>query len=93
MPGYAIEPNTAAPILLFEPDTIDELYGRVLYGIKFDPETGKATLEVVGDDDPISLPQQDLSNNDDYVHWFASTKAINLTWRQTRPSHLYMEVV
>ena len=93
MPGYAIDPNTSGPILLFEPDTIDELYDRVLYGIKFDADTGKTTLEVVGEDEPISLPQQGLSNDEDYVHWFASRKAINLTWRETKASHLYLEVI
>lgn len=94
MSGYAIEPNLNKSILVSEPDTIDELYGRVLYGIKFDPDTGKTILEIVGEDDPIILPQTGSTNDSDYAHWFASSKLINLVWREetTNKGHLFMEV-
>jgi len=92
MPGYAIEPNTAKPILVFEPDTIDELYERAFYGIKYNANTGKAYMEVVSEDEPIKLPQSGTIGNDDYAHWFASSKQINLTWRDEDPGHLYLEV-
>jgi hypothetical protein len=94
MPGYAIQPDINKPILIVNPDTLEELYENVFYGIKFDPSEGKATIEVIREGEPVSLPE---SNNytdfNDYAHWLASSKSINFSWETNKKTHLLMEVI
>jgi len=93
MPGYAIEPSTSKPIFVFEPDTVDELYGSAFYGLKYNSENGSISMEIIYDDEPIKLPSTTTNNDYEYVHWFSSSKQLNLTWRNEDPSHLYLEVI
>lgn len=93
MPGYAIEPNVNKPTLIISPDTIDELYGNVFYGIVYDPESGKVNVEVIQEGEPIRIPESSTYVTEEYAHWFASSKQINLTWDQSKGTHLLMEVI
>jgi hypothetical protein len=93
MPGYAIEPQKSDSLLVVEPETFEELYGKVFYGMTFDPESGSATVEVIREGEIVSLPEQTNWIPEEYIHWFASPKSINFTWEGTKGTHLLMEVV
>ena len=82
-------------IIIFEPDTVAELYGRVFYGLNYDPETGMAEIKQIESGEVISLPVLgDGSNHNpaDYVTWLASTKYLGFSWETTLSSNLIMEV-
>jgi hypothetical protein len=82
-------------IIIFEPDTVAELYGRVFYGLKYDPLTGLATVEQIESGEIIKLPTLSpgiTHENSDYVTWLSSTKYLDFTWESTLSSNLIMEV-
>ncbi len=82
-------------IILFQPDTVAELYGRVFYGFNYDPETGMAEIEQIESGEVISLPELgdgSIHNPADYVTWMASTKYLGFSWETTLSSNLIMEV-
>lgn len=93
MPGYAIAPNTSKPTLIVSPNTVDELYENTFYGIMYDPESGKVDLEVIQEGESIKIPESTTYKVEEYAHWFASSKQINLTWDQSKGTHLLMEVI
>lgn len=93
MPGYAVAPSTDQ-ILVAQPDTIEEIYNKVFYGFKYNPETGKTTVEVIREGEPIKLPESESYLAYEYAHWFASAKAINFTWEDSnKKTRLLMEIV
>lgn len=93
MPGYTTNVSSSNQILIFEPDTLDELYDRVFYGMTFDPESGKISIEVIKEDEPIELPTTTDFAIGEYAHWFASSKQINFTWKEGEKTHLLLEVI
>lgn len=93
MPGYSIVPNANEPILVVDPETLEEIYNKVFYGLRYNPEDGKVTVEVIREDEAISLPETDTYHSYEYAHWFASPKSINFTWKESKKTHLFMEVV
>ena len=93
MSGYAIPSKENKASFIFEPDTIDQLYDSVFYGMTFDPKEGKVTIEVIKEDEPIVIPDSLNFQDGDYAHWFSSSKEINFTWKETKKTHLFMEVV
>ena len=82
-------------IIIFEPDTVAELYGRVFYGLNYDPETGMLEVESIESGEVISLPvlgDGSTHNYTDYATWLASTKYLGFSWETTLSSNLIMEV-
>jgi len=93
MPGYAISPDQSS-IFIVEPETLDELYGKVFYGIKYDPSEGQVSVEIIREGEIIRLPETNDFKTYEYAHWFSSSKSINFVWEDTfRSTHLLMEVV
>ena len=37
--------------IIIEPDTVSDLYGRVFYGLRYDPATGAAYFEKIEEDE------------------------------------------
>ncbi len=93
MPGYAIQPKLDKPILIVEPDTLDELYDNTFYGLKYNPITAEVIIEVIQEGEPIKLPESQVYRTYEYAHWFASPKQINFTWDQSKGTNLLMEVI
>lgn len=82
-------------IIIFQPETVDELYGRVFYGLKYDPATGLASFEQIEVGEIISLPVLGdgvAYSTDDYVAWMSSSKYLDFSWESTLSSNLIMEV-
>lgn len=82
-------------IIIFQPETVSDLYGRVFYGLKYDPETGMTEIEQIESDEIISLPvlgDGSAHNPDDYVTWMSSSKYLDFSWESTLSSNLIMEV-
>jgi len=82
-------------IITFEPDTVSDLYGRVFYGLNYDPETGMAEIEEIETGEIISIPVLGdgvAHNPADYVTWLSSSKYLDFYWETTLSSNLIMEV-
>lgn len=92
MPGYASQPNVNKPVLVATPDTVEEFYDNIFYGLKYDPTDGSAYFERIDTGEVIVLPEEGVINSDDYVHYFTSPKKLNFTWSTEDPSRLLLEV-
>lgn len=82
-------------IIIFEPETATDLYGRVFYGLNYDPTTGLLEVESIESGDIISLPVLEPGatwQNDDYATWLSSTKYLSFSWETALSSNLIMEV-
>ena len=82
-------------IIIFQPETVTDLYGRVFYGLKYDPATGLSSFEQIEVGEVISLPvlgDGSSYNTDDYVTWMSSSKYLDFSWESTLSSNLIMEV-
>ena len=85
--------NSNRPALIVKPDTLDELYDKAFYGLKFDPSQGRLTVEVIKEDEPVVLPESNSYRTEEYATWFASAKNLNFEWKENvKASHLYLEV-
>jgi hypothetical protein len=78
--------------IIVEPETLSEIYGRVFYGLRYDPATGVAYFEVIERDEIITLPSTDDISVDDYQSWLSSKKYLDFTWETATSSNLIMEV-
>lgn len=58
--------------IIVEPDTLTELYGRVFYGLRYNPSTGAAYFEKIEEDEIIELPQANNISVDEYQTWLSS---------------------
>lgn len=92
MPGYASQPNPNKSVLISTPDTVEEFYDNIFYGLKYDPTDGSAYFERIDSDEVIVLPETGVTNSDDYVHYFTSPKKLNFVWSDEDPSRLHLEV-
>lgn len=92
MPGYASQPNPNKSVLISTPDTVEEFYDNIFYGLKYNPADGSAYFERIDSDEVIVLPQTGVTNSDDYVHYFTSPKKLNFVWSDEDPSRLHLEV-
>jgi hypothetical protein len=93
MSGYSKQPYSSNQVLIFEPDTVDELYDRVFYGMTYDPSTGKISVEIIKDGETIEIPNSTNFSEGSYAHWFSSSKQINFNWKESEKSHLLIEVI
>lgn len=78
--------------IIIEPDTVSDLYGRVFYGLRYDPATGAAYFEKIEEDEIIELPQANNISVDEYQTWLSSKKYLSFTWETATSSNLIMEV-
>jgi hypothetical protein len=92
MPGYASQPDPSKAVLVSTPDTVEEFYDNIFYGLKFNAEDGSAYFERIDSGEVIRLPENGVTNSDDYVHYFTSPKKLNFTWSDEDQSRLYLEV-
>lgn len=92
MPGYASQPNINKPVLAASPDTVEEFYDNIFYGLKYNPLDGSAYFERIDSGEVIRLPENGITNSDDYVHYFTSPKKLNFVWSEEDPSRLHLEV-
>ena len=82
-------------IIIFQPETVADLYGRVFYGLNYDPSTGMAAFEQIETDEIISIPTLSpgiTHETNDYATWLSSTKYLDFYWETTLSSNLIMEV-
>ena len=78
--------------IIIQPETLDDLYGRVFYGLKHDPATGKAFFEQIESGEVIKIPsleQGSTHETTDYATWLSSVKYLNFSFLS---SNLIMEV-
>jgi len=78
--------------IIVEPDTLAEVYGRVFYGLRYNPATGVAYFEKIENDEIISIPTPNNISVDDYQTWLSSKKYLDFTWETATSSNLIMEV-
>ncbi|MFZ9715955.1 MAG: hypothetical protein ACO3CH_00670 [Ilumatobacteraceae bacterium] len=78
--------------VIVEPETLSEVYGRVFYGLRYNPATGVAYFEKIENDEIISLPDPNSISVDDYQTWLSSKKYLDFTWETATSSNLIMEV-
>jgi hypothetical protein len=93
MSGYAVGPKNNVNILLQDPDDVLSLYDKIFYGMKYDPETGSAYVEKIEEGEVIKLPEAGITNPDDYVHYFSSSKNLNFKWNPEDTTRLLLEVI
>lgn len=82
-------------IIIFQPETVTDLYGRVFYGLKYYPSTGLAEIEQIESDEIIRIPTLSpgiTHETSDYATWLSSTKYLDFAWESTLSSNLIMEV-
>ena len=82
-------------IIIFQQETVSDLYGRVFYGINYDPATGLAEIEQIESDEVIAIPTLSpgiTHETSDYATWLSSTKYLDFSWESTLSSNLIMEV-
>lgn len=92
MPGYASQPDPSRPVISDEPEVIENFYDNVFYGVRFEPETGRAFIEKISSGEVIRLPEDGITRTDDYVHYFTSPKRLEFAWSETDASRLLLEV-
>jgi hypothetical protein len=78
--------------IIVEPDTLTEVYGRIFYGLRYNPATGVAYFEKIENDEIISIPTPNNISVDDYQTWLSSKKYLDFTWETATSSNLIMEV-
>lgn len=93
MSGYAVGPKINTNLVQQDPDDVSELYDKIIYGIKYDPEEGSAYVEKIEEGEVIKLPETGITNPDDYVHYFSSNKNLNFKWSTQDSSRLLLEVI
>jgi len=86
-----ITPLLDDPIIV-EPQSLNELYGRIFYGLRYNPSTGAAYFEKIEEDEIIELPQANNISVDEYQMWLSSKKYLSFTWETATSSNLIMEV-
>lgn len=91
MAGFHVQDVLTDPIIV-EPTILTELYGRIFYGMRYDPATGVAYIEVIENDEIISLPDPLNKSVDEYQMWLSSKKYLDFTWETATSSNLVMEV-
>ena len=82
-------------IIIFQPETVTDLYGRVFYGFNYDPTTGMAEIKQIESDEIIKLPTLSpgiTHETSDYATWLSSIKYLGFSWESTLSSNLIMEV-
>ncbi len=85
----------SSDIIIFQPETVTDLYGRVFYGLNYDPETGMVEFEQIETGEVISIPvlgDGSDYNSADYATWLSSSKYLDFYWETTLSSNLIMEV-
>ena len=80
MPGYAHQTNASQVIV--DEYSFDDLVDKKFYGIKFNPKTGKAVVDVVGSGEVISLPTKGIVSDEDYKTWISSTRHLQFYWKE-----------
>lgn len=93
MPGYLINtPSSFEPILHDQPDTFEQFYGKIFYGLRYNPSTGKLTYERLEEGDTITYPDtQENRYYDNYASWFTSNKKITFSFANS--GNFIMEVL
>ena len=72
--------------------TIEEFVDKVFYGVRQDSTTGRATIEKIVGDEPISLPSEILVKPDDYRNWMWTHNSFLFEW-DNATGRLLMEVL
>lgn len=62
------------------------------YGFKMINSTGKLTVEIINDGSPVELPTDDVNDANDYETWFWTKYNVQFSWRDTKKTHLLMEI-
>lgn len=67
------------------------------YGFKFDPTTGKLTMESIDDGSVVRLPAPygrtpTIKRPDDYREWSFSSRPMTFSWDTVRKTNLLVEV-
>lgn len=67
------------------------LADKTFYGFKLDKQ-GDLTVEIINDGTTVvSLPEEDIIDDDDYKHWFWSSDTINFYFDEN--GHLVMRMI
>jgi hypothetical protein len=91
MPGYAHQDNTSK--IIVDEYSFDDLIDKKFYGFKYDVNTGRMVIDVVGSGEVISLPQKGIIKDDDYKTWVSSARHLNFYWKNDGDSdRLIVEV-
>lgn len=72
--------------------TLEDFVDKVFYGVKQDSATGRATIEKIVGDEPISLPNELLVRPNDYRNWMWTYNTFRFTW-DSETGRLLMEVL
>lgn len=73
-------------------ETMEEFVDKVFYGVRLDSRTGRATIDRIAGDAPISLPTATRTRPDDYRNWMWSNNSFDFRW-DTETGNLLMEVL
>jgi hypothetical protein len=91
MPGYAHEDNASK--IIVDEYSFDDLVDKKLYGFKYNVNTGRMVIDVVGSGEVISLPQKGVIKDDDYKTWISSARHLKFYWKDDGDSdRLIVEV-
>jgi len=71
---------------------LDNFSALTFYGFRMDPNTGRLTVDIIGDGDetPIKLPQDGIYGSDDYKQTLFSKRAMQFNWNA---SHLQVKII
>lgn len=71
--------------------SIEEFVDMVFYGARQNTVTGRATIDKISGDAPISLPDEYSVRPNDYRVWMWTNNTYQFSW--TNDGHLIMEVL
>ena len=92
MPGYAKNAGGSSKSAVFSNDT--QVYSEKFYGFYIDQSDGNLYVkEIDNKSEIITIPQQEGTYTEDYVHWIWSGTKLKFAWGSgAYDGHLIMEV-
>jgi hypothetical protein len=72
--------------------SLEDLVDKVFYGVRMNTLTGKASIDKIAGDAPISLPDSYVVRPDDYKSWLWTYNTFQFSW-DIETGHLLMEVL
>lgn len=66
---------------------------KTFYGVRYNHETGKLTVEKINDGSPVRLPADNITKDEDYKTWFWTKHTVQFEWDQTQKTNLLMEIL
>jgi hypothetical protein len=72
--------------------SIEDWVDLAFYGVRQNPQTGEAYIDIIAGDQPVRLPDANTILPTDYRNWTWSSNTFNFYWDSSGNGRLIMEV-